>query len=77
MPKPKKKSTAPSTLSDQIRDVIVARKLSGYAVAQAAEVDPSVVTRFLTRDRSLTLATAEKIAAALGLYLTEGRGGLR
>jgi transcriptional regulator with XRE-family HTH domain len=74
----KKKPPPPAELlGDKIRSVITRRGLSANAVAVEAGIDPSVVSRFLARDRVLTLASAERIAAALGLTLTEGRGGLR
>jgi transcriptional regulator with XRE-family HTH domain len=73
-PKP---SEATSPLSDQLRAVIAGRKLSAFAVAIAAGLDPAIVSRFVARERSLSLASADRIAEALGLRLAEGRGGLR
>jgi plasmid maintenance system antidote protein VapI len=78
MPPPKKPAQAgPPSLSETIRREILARGLTGYAVAQAAQVDPSSVGRFLRRERTITLEVAERIAAALGLEVRAGRGGLR
>lgn len=57
----------PAPLSDYLRAAVAASGLSAYAVAQAAGVSTQVVSRWLKRDRDLTLATADKIAAGLGL----------
>jgi transcriptional regulator with XRE-family HTH domain len=63
--------------SDQLRMVIAARRLTPTAVAKAADVAPSMITRFLNGQRGLTLDTFDRVAAALGLRLVEGprRGG--
>src|SRR3954451_8153391 len=63
----------------QLREIIVTRRLSAHAVAESAGVAPSVVSRFLARDRGLTLQTFDAIAGGLGLKLVEtarGRGRL-
>jgi DNA-binding phage protein len=65
------------TLSEFVQSVIARRKLSGAAVAAAAGVSSSVVHRFLSHDRSMTVPSFERITTALGLKLVEGRGGLR
>ena len=78
MPTTKKRrpsAPAPSAISGQLREIISGRGLTAYAVAQSAEVSPSVVSRFLSRERGLTLETFDAIAGALGLRLVEtGRG---
>jgi plasmid maintenance system antidote protein VapI len=43
---------------------------SSVAIARAAGVAQSQVTRFLNNERSLTLPSAEKVARALGLDLS-------
>jgi len=75
MPKPKPKPI--DSLSDGLRRVILARDLSAYALAHASGVSASSISRFLARDRSLSLASADRLTSALGLTLAEGRGGLR
>jgi transcriptional regulator with XRE-family HTH domain len=70
----KKTAEAPKarhTLSGQIRDVIESRDLTLAELGQLADVDPTVIGRFLSGERDLRLATADKIAAALGLRLIE------
>jgi transcriptional regulator with XRE-family HTH domain len=58
-------------LSYQIAQVIESRSLTAYAVARLAGLDPGVVARWRDGRRGLTLASAERIAAALGLRLVE------
>jgi DNA-binding phage protein len=59
------------SLAGQLRHTITTRRLTAYAVAKAAGVDIRVVQRFLDAERDLRLATADKIARALGLRLVE------
>lgn len=58
-------------LSDQLREIIVSRGLTAYALGKAAGLAPTVVQRFLNREHSLTLTSADRIAAALGVRLAE------
>jgi transcriptional regulator with XRE-family HTH domain len=76
MPRPKIQ-TVRSTLSSAIRDAIIRRNLSANAVAVAAGIPATTVSRFVGFKRSLSLESAEAIATALGLDLVETRGGLR
>ena len=48
-----------------------ARGLTAYAVGQMAGVDPGIVKRWLSGVRDIRLATADKLAVALGLRLVE------
>jgi hypothetical protein len=57
---------AAATVSDQLRSVILNRKLTAYSVAIAAGVAPSVVTRFTSGERGLSLDSYGLIAGALG-----------
>jgi transcriptional regulator with XRE-family HTH domain len=61
----------------QLREIINGRDLTAYSLGKAAGVSASVVSRFLNRERGLTLETFDAIAGALGLRLVEtakGRG---
>ena len=60
-------------IADTLRNVIKARRLTGYGVAKDADVAPSVVNKFLRGERGLTLDSFERICSALGLTLTEDR----
>ncbi len=57
-------------ISHPLREAIAARGLTASALARAAGVDPGIVRRYLEGKRGLTLATADKLAAALDLQLT-------
>jgi len=62
----------PTTISEQLRERIATSQLSPYELAEASGVDRSVLSRFLTGKRSLTLDTVDKLADVLKLRL-EGR----
>ncbi len=70
MAKRSKDRIAGGAMSELLRAAIRQSGLSQGEVARRAEIDPGQVSRFLHGTRSLTLATAEKVAAALGLKLT-------
>src|SRR4051812_38273252 len=61
------KPTPPPSLPHQPRAAIARRNLTAYAVGAMSGVPVSVVARFLSRERGLTLASADRIAAALDL----------
>ncbi len=63
---------AKHTISSQIRHIIEARGFTPTEVADLADVDRAGISRFLAGKRGLTLATADKIAAAFHLRLIEG-----
>lgn len=69
--------TSPARVSDQIREAIASRGLSSYAVAKAAGVNDSVVARFMAGQRGISSESLDALAAALGLRLVAGSGGLR
>jgi transcriptional regulator with XRE-family HTH domain len=71
MPKRKK---LPATLSEQLRELIAAAGPSVYELARDAGVDRSVLSRFLAGKRTITLETADRLAAVLKLRLIAGRG---
>ena len=58
-------------ISGQLREIIARRGLKAYAIAQDAGLEPSVVSRFLSHERGLNLASLDAIADALGLRLVE------
>jgi hypothetical protein len=64
----------PRLIDAALRQAIKASGLTHYAIGKAAEVAPSQIDRFMLpasdpRHRDLRLATASKIAAALGMGL--------
>jgi hypothetical protein len=67
----------PQTIDATLKRAIKGSGLTHYAIGQAAGVAPSQIDRFMMpaddpRHRDLRLATAARIAAALGLVLTAG-----
>jgi transcriptional regulator with XRE-family HTH domain len=63
----------PETLSDQLRALIQDARPSLYELAREAGVDRSVLSRFLAGRRTITLETADRLAAVLKLRLSAGR----
>ena len=56
-------------LEKQLRRAIQGSGLSAYRIAQESGVSEAVLSRFLNRQRTITLATASKLAEVLGLRL--------
>jgi transcriptional regulator with XRE-family HTH domain len=54
-----------------LREIIEARGLTAYAAGRLADVDPGVVSRFMTGERDIRMDTADRLASALGLRLVE------
>jgi len=72
MPRPRTPTQAPTPrLSDQLRHAIERSGLSCYEIGKLAGVDRTLVSRFVAGARSLSLDTADAVAAVLRLKLTE------
>ncbi|OAI53212.1 hypothetical protein AYO47_05245 [Planctomyces sp. SCGC AG-212-M04] len=67
----KRKQTPKKPISRGLRDAIRDQGLTAYGAAKRAGVSVDAVQRFLKEERSLTLATADKIASSLDLRLCE------
>ncbi len=61
--------SASGRLSQALRDALRASDKSIYQIAQDAGVSQIVVSRFLSGERDIRMATADKLAEALGLKL--------
>jgi plasmid maintenance system antidote protein VapI len=57
------------TFAELIRRAVQDSGKTPYTIALAAGVPQAVLSRFLRRERSVTLDTAEKLCRALGLEL--------
>ena len=68
-----KRKKSPASLSDQLRELIAGAGPSVYELARDAGVDRSVLSRFLAGKRTITLETADRLAAVLKLRLIAGR----
>jgi transcriptional regulator with XRE-family HTH domain len=67
---------SPPSLSEQLRAILQEETKDGstvYELAQAVGVDRSVLSRFLAGKRTITLETADRLAAVLGFRIV-GRG---
>lgn len=60
----------PKPIDATLRSAIERSGLTAYALGQLAGVTAPQVMRFMKGERDLTLATAAKLAQALGLELT-------
>ncbi|MCI0637962.1 MAG: helix-turn-helix domain-containing protein [Gemmataceae bacterium] len=60
---------ASGRLSQALKDALKASNKSMYQIAQDAGVSQIVVSRFLAGERDIRMATADKLAEALGLKL--------
>ena len=58
-----------NTLSDTLRDAIKSSGMTCYVLANKAGLSQSVLSRFLSGERDISLGTAGKLADVLGLEL--------
>jgi len=63
-----------ANIEDQLRRAILASGMSRYALAKQSGVSQGVISHFMNRNRGLTMETAAKLAAVLGLELRPVRG---
>ena len=59
----------PNSLSETLKRAILESELSVYQIAKKAHVSQIIISRFLSGERDIRVATADKIANALGLKL--------
>ena len=58
------------SISEQLREAIGKSDMSPYELAEAANVNRSVLSRFINGHRSITLETLDRLAEVLALKLT-------
>jgi hypothetical protein len=63
--------SASGRLTQALRDALRTSDKSMYQIAQDAGVSQIVVSRFLSGERDIRMATADKLAEALGLTLAK------
>jgi ribosome-binding protein aMBF1 (putative translation factor) len=63
--------TASGALSQALKDALRASNKSIYQIAQEAGISQIVVSRFLSGERDIRMATADKLAETLGLKLAK------
>jgi plasmid maintenance system antidote protein VapI len=59
------------TLAEDLKAAIAASGMNDNQLAKAAGISPIAIGRFVRGERGLTLESAGKIAAVLGLRLTK------
>lgn len=62
------------TLSDKLREVIRDSGMSQEEIANAIGISAGILSRFMRAERSMNLATVEKLAKFFQLELREVRG---
>jgi plasmid maintenance system antidote protein VapI len=60
----------PVDLDGQLRSAIVESGLSHYQLAKETGISQPIITRFANGDRSISLATASKLATFFGMRLS-------
>ncbi len=60
------------SLSAALKDAIRASDLTVYRIAKEAHVSQIVISRFLSGERDICMATGDRIAGVLGLTLRAG-----
>ena len=58
-----------ANIEERLRQAIIISGMSRYRISQLSGVSQIVLSRFVRRQRTLTLATAAKVAEVLGLDL--------
>jgi len=66
----KRRTKRTETFSDQLRQIIAASELSRNQICKAAGIDPAHLHRFVHGTGRLTNDTIDRLAAVLGLRLT-------
>jgi plasmid maintenance system antidote protein VapI len=64
------KTKQPAAISEQLKAAILESGLTVYGVAKGAGIPQPVVLRFVSGQRDLRLATADKLAAFFQMKLT-------
>jgi len=67
------RETPPKPISRQLRDAIRASGYSQYRLSEETGVGKSVLSRFMAGKYNLSLANADRLAAFLGLRLTQDK----
>jgi len=58
------------SLSEALKQAVRESEMSEYQIAKRAGISQIMISRFLSGERDIRLATADKLACALGLKLT-------
>ena len=66
---PKPRRAIPDSIGEALKRSIRASDMTMYEIAKRASVSQIVISRFLSGDRDIRMATADKLAEVLGLKL--------
>lgn len=68
MPRPQGTKADSHTITAELLRVLEESGMSRYEIAQRTGVEQSALSRFLTGERTMTLATADRLCAGLGIH---------
>ncbi len=71
-PAPRTMEPITQSIADSLKQAISASNRSVYQIAKESGISQIVITRFLSGERDIRMATADKLARALNLQLTVG-----
>ena len=60
-----------NSIENVLKSAIKKSGLTHYALSKLSDCTPSQIDRFISRERDLSLATASRIAQALGFQLSQ------
>ena len=64
-----------TNIEERLRQAMITSDMSRYRISKLSGVSEIVLSRFVREQRTLTLTTAAKVAAALGLDLRPKKKG--
>ena len=71
---PAQERLVPGSVSEALKRAIEASGLTVYEIAKRAKVSQIIISRFLSGERDIRMATADKLARILGLKLVTSSG---
>ena len=66
---PRRAEPLGASLSEALKAAVRGSELTAYEIAKRAGISQIMISRFLSGERDIRLATADKLAGALGLKL--------
>jgi hypothetical protein len=69
-PAPRVVEPVPESIAETLKDAIRQDSRSVYQIAKESGISQIVITRFLSGERDIRMATADKLARVLNLQLT-------
>jgi ribosome-binding protein aMBF1 (putative translation factor) len=71
---PELQKPIPGSVSQALKRALETSDLTVYEIAKRAEVSQIIISRFLSGERDIRMATADKLAQVLGLKLVSSVG---